>query len=216
MKIKNYRHLLALVVGGLVTIVAYVLLVKSSYFAPFQAWSQHHLVWFVVILFFIKVIGIVWPPIPGGLLTLGAIPIIGWLPAYMADFAGSMLGSTVAFFLAKHWGRHFMEKLFDEVTVQKVLSIKVRPHREIESVIMFRVFGGTIIEAVCYGAGLLGIKYRNFFIGSVLAHLVFGVPVFYLLNQVVSGRDILLNVLFVGVGFSILVALRKRYFEIID
>ncbi|MBI5358232.1 hypothetical protein HZB69_01210 [Candidatus Amesbacteria bacterium] len=92
----------------------------------------------------LKVLGIVWPPLPGGILTLDAIPFIGWFPAYLVDFFGSTVGSSVAFLIGRKYGYPFLQKLFDESTIDKIKHLKIKPHREIEAVTALRIFIGSL------------------------------------------------------------------------
>lgn len=71
------------------SIFVYYLFSKSIYFQIFFSWSRQNIGLFVIVLFLLKILGIVWPPLPGGVFTLAAIPFIGWFPAYLVDFAGS-------------------------------------------------------------------------------------------------------------------------------
>ena len=97
---------------------------------------------------------------------------------------------------------------------KKIKSINVKQHREIESVFVLRMLGGgTVMEAVCYGAGLLNVKYKNFLIGSVLSHILFGIPLFLLTNQLFSTKNIVMTGIWVIVPLFILWKVKGRYFE---
>ncbi len=143
-----------------------------------------------------------------------SIPIIGWQTAYFTDFLGSIVGSSIAFYLGKKYGFDFLKRIFDAKTLEKIQITKVVSKREIEGVFVLRVLtGSTISEAVCYGAGLLNIKYRNFLIGSTLAHLITGIPIYYFTNSLITRGDLTRNVVFILLAIPLLFLLRKRYFE---
>ena len=76
-----------------------------------------------------------------------------------------------------------------------------------------RFFGGTIIEVVCYGAGVLGVGFQNYLIATALAHSVLGVPVFYIAGSILNGKGAFLSILFLCVAFVIFYKLKHRYFE---
>ncbi len=213
MTVKNYKHLLALFLFGFGTLVFYLWFINSSHFPGFLVWSQGNIIFYYFVLVLLKVIGIIWPPIPGGLLTLGSIPVLGWPLAYSADFFGSIVGSTVAYFLARKYGINFMKKIFDENTIEKLTKIRIKPHREIESLFLFRFFGGTIIEIICYGAGLLKVRFRNYLIATILSHIAIGIPAFYLTRNILAGRGILINLSLVTIMLILFFNLRHRYFE---
>jgi uncharacterized membrane protein YdjX (TVP38/TMEM64 family) len=120
MKIKDYKHIIIFTVGLLVTIVAYLWFIKSPYFEIFKIWAEKNFVLYVFILVTLKTIGLIWPPLPGGLLTAGSIPVLGWLPAYLSDLMGSIMGASAAYYIAQKWGYKFINKIFDEVTIEKI------------------------------------------------------------------------------------------------
>ena len=213
MTIQGHKHLFALSAFGFGTIIFYIWFVNTGYFVSFKAWSQQNLVLYCATLFVIKIVGIIWPPIPGGLFTLGSVPILGWPLAYAVDYAGSAAGSSDAFFIARRWGMSFMKKIFDEDTIERLNRGKIRPHREIETVFLLRVFGGTIIEVICYGAGVLGVKYRNFLTATLLSHPLLGIPVYYLAEGLLSGKGFFVNLTLISIAAVLFYKLKNRYFE---
>lgn len=204
---------MALLVFGWGTLIFYLWFIKSPYFGGFVSWSQKNLIIYFSVLLLIKITGIVWPPIPGGLLTLGSIPVLGWPLAYCADLLGSFIGSSIAYFLARRYGLGFMRKIFDEDMIMKIQKVRVKPHREIESIFLFRFFGGTIIEVICYGAGLLRVRFSNYLIATVLSHMALGIPAFYLTHNILAGRGILINLSLALIFVIIFYTFKERYFE---
>ena len=85
---------------------------KSSYFPIVDAWIKTNIVLYVVALFIYKSIGVLFPPIPAGVVTLASIPFLGWFGAYMVDMAGSIFGGIIAYWLGKKYGKKILEKLF--------------------------------------------------------------------------------------------------------
>ena len=111
MKLKTHKHVIVLIAAFAATVILYVWFLHSRYFDGFKFWSQNNIWLYIPLLAFMKIIGIVWPPIPGGVFTLGSIPVLGWLSAYLTDLAGSIVGSSIAFFLAKKYGQNFMKRI---------------------------------------------------------------------------------------------------------
>src|SRR3989344_4538365 len=196
MSIKNNKQFIIIGIFSLVTIVSYIWFSKTSYFELFTLWSQRNKILFIGILLLIKFVGVIWPPIPGGLFTLGAIPIIGWQWAYVIDLIGSETGSVVAYHIGKKYGYSLLNTLFDKKVVNKIKKFKVRKNHEIEAVIILRILlGTTIVELVSYGSGLLGIRLNRFIVGALVSHMIVGIPTFYLDSNILGGRNILLNIL---------------------
>ncbi len=214
MKIKSRKYLILLVLGTVATILLYYLFSKSVYFQIFTSWSRQNIVLFVIVLFLLKVLGIVWPPLSGGVLTLGAIPIIGWFPAYLVDFTGSTVGASLAFLIGKKYGYPFLQKIFDENTINKIKKLKIKPNREIEAVTTLRIFTGSLfMEAICYAAGLLNVSFTSFFIGSIISHLIVGIPTFYLVGGLFNLNNLIFGVLGFAIIIPIFVKLKGRFLE---
>lgn len=212
MNIKSYKHLIIIFAGILVTGLGYLWFYGSPYFEQLSVWAQSHLIALSVALVFIKIIGIIWPPIPGGIFTLGAIPVLGWSHAYLLDLLGSVIGSSIAFWIAQRWGINFLQKIFDQKTIEKIQTIRVHKHREIEAVFVFRLFGSNIVELVCYAAGLLKVSYKNYIIATLLAHMAGGLPFYYFAGELFQGRNIFINIIFVLTAVVLFMIFKKRYF----
>ena len=209
----RYKHLIFLAAGMVLTLAAYLWFLYSPYFDVFEGWAAGHGVELFVALASIKAVGIVWPPIPGGILTFGSIPVIGWKAAYLSDFLGSMIGSSIAFWIARRWGLRFMRKILDEETLLKVRRVKIAPKHEFEALFLLRLFGGTVVEIVCYAAGILGVSYRNFIFASIISHMVIGIPFYYLGGGLFGEQTWISAFLFICL-VALLYKLRKRYFTI--
>lgn len=213
MKIKGYSHLLSLIALFALTVGAYLWFVYSSHYGAFVGWAQSNPLIFYPTLFLTKAAGIVWPPLPGGVLTLGAVYIVGWWQAYLIDISGSIFGSVIAFGIAKKWGRGFVSKILDEKTIEKIDHIRVKPNRQFESIFLFRVFGGTVVEIVVYAAGLLKVSFKKFLIASVLSHMVTGIPMFFFADSIIQRENIYFNVILLVIAVVLFIKMRKRYFE---
>lgn len=203
-----------LVLGFVIVIGSYAWFIQTPYFLTFKAWAEQNLVIFSLFLLVAKIIGIIIPPLPGGLFTLGAIPIIGWWQAFLIDFTGLMIGSTMAYFLGKRYGKKIMLYFFNEQLIEKIENTKIKKNRQIESLFILRVLSGsTITEIICYAAGLLKISYRNFFLGTALAHLVVGLPMFYLANNILEMKNVWISIITFVVAIIFFAKLKARYLE---
>jgi uncharacterized membrane protein YdjX (TVP38/TMEM64 family) len=206
--------ILVFVLAGVVTLVAYWWFKGSVYFDDFTLWASGNVFLLSVSLVVIKIIGIIWPPLPGAVFTLASVPFLGWFLAYLLDLIGSLIGSSIAFWLGKKYGFPFLRKLFGDGLVKRIKKFKVKPRREIESVFLLRTLGGgVLLEMVSYASGLLSISYRNFLIGSILSHILIGIPIYYFVGSLLDGRNILVTV-FSGIVIVLLFfKFKDRYLE---
>ncbi|MBI2103662.1 VTT domain-containing protein [Candidatus Woesebacteria bacterium] len=214
MKIKKRLNISIFIFVAIATLLVYAWFANSSYFPTFKSWVEENIALFVLFLFLVKVAGIVWPPLGGGVFTLGAIPLIGWVHAYLIDFSGSMVGAVICYYLGRKYGEAFLHKVFDERVVRRIKAVKVKKNKEIEAIFVYRMlFGFTIIEAIYYGAGLLKIGFKNFLIGAVISHLAIGVPSFLLIQNVFDGKNLIISALSLLIAVPIFLKFKSRYFE---
>jgi uncharacterized membrane protein YdjX (TVP38/TMEM64 family) len=211
------KGVFSLFFGFIVVAGGYMWFIQTPYFSLFKAWAEQNVITLSIFLVIVKVIGIVIPPIPGGILTLGAIPILGWWQAYVLDFTGAMIGSAIAYYLGKKYGNKLLSKFFDQALIEKMEHTKIKKNRQIESVFLLRfLFGSTIVEIVCYAAGLLKITFRNFMIGSIISHVVLGLPTYYLANNLLELKNLWLSAAILAVGIPFVWKLKGRYIEYME
>lgn len=196
------------------TAASYFIFAQTNQFKEFVTWSQSHILIYIVFLITIKIGGVIYPPIPGGIFTLASIPVLGWQTAYVVDFVGSILGGTACYFLGKKFGYQLLEKVFDKEIISKMELLKVKKKKELEAIIVWRLLaGGTVVEAIYYGAGFFRVGLVNFFLGTSISHLIVGIPSFYLGSTIFSSQNIVLNILLIGLSIGTLYIVRGRYFE---
>lgn len=211
--VKN-KNIIIFFASLFLTIAAYLVFISSSYYNVFLLWAQNNTYLLLSLLVAIKVIGIIWPPIPGGFLSLGSIPFIGWEKAYLSDLIGNILGSIITYHIGRKYGYSILNKLFDENMVKKIKKIKIKKSKSFEMVFLYRVLGTSVLlEVITYGAGILRLPFWPFLTASVIAHVIYNLPAYYLINVAIFG----LNPLLILVSIIALVVLiyktKGRYFE---
>ena len=196
------------------TLVIFYWFFRSPYFLIVDNWVKANIVLYVIYLFIYKSVGVLFPPIPAGLVTMASIPFLGWFNAYLVDFFGSLFGGIIAYFLGKKYGHPLLNKILGSDLTKKIENIKIKKDKEIEGVFVYRLaFGSTILEAIYYGAGFLKIGFKNFLVGSTLSHIVIGVPSFFLANNILNGQNITFTVILTIVGIVFVLFTKGRYFE---
>ena len=213
MGIKKYSNLFVLILLYGSTLAGYLWFINQPFFQGVIDWAQQNFALYFVVLVLVKIASIIWPPLPGGLLTLGSIPVIGWFPAFLAEALGAIGGATIAYFLGRKYGYRFLQKIFSEGAIVRIQRIKIKKEKELEAVFFLRIFTGALFsEAISYGSGVIGIKYRNFFFATLFT-VVLALPMFYFLNEIFVGRNIVIYVPIVLLFAFVFWRMRGRYFE---
>lgn len=214
MKNKKYLNIFIFVFITIFTFLSMYLFIKSPYYQTVNYWIQRNLILYVFCIYLIKILGIIWPPISGGIFTVASIPFLGWKLAFLLDFLGSLSGGSIAYWLGKKYGYNFLNKIFGSNISEKIKNIKIKRGKEIEAIFMYKVlFGNLIIEVIYYGAGVLQVNFPRFLIGSILAHLLVGIPSFYLANNIFSGKDIVITITLAVIAIFVVLKTKGRYFE---
>jgi uncharacterized membrane protein YdjX (TVP38/TMEM64 family) len=211
---KNNKNLIILAVLVITSIIAYSWFTRQPAFQDFMNWAEVNFWTYFAILVVLKIIAVVYPPIPGGIFTIGSIPVIGPLNAFFADMLGSTIGSIIAYHLGKKYGYALLDYLFDPDVVTKIKTVKINKKHEIEAVFLIRAMTFGISEAVSYGAGLLGIKMHNFLIASIASNIIV-LPYFFLWQNVISFnlRNVIYNLIIMLPTAYIFYRFKGRYFE---
>lgn len=216
MKKSLLPYILLLLSFSVFTILFGRVFFRSELFVTFHTWVSGHALLFSIFLFLIKVIGIVWPPLPGGLFTLGAVPLIGWKWAFTIDLVGNLVGSLIAFSLAKRYGKELVQKLFPVETLMGIKKTKIKPEHEMEIVFLLSLLTGLVMaEIASYGFGLIPVKTKNFLIGNSTAHITRNAPLFVLFGTLTGRGSFFVMVLLFAIVVPLLIIARKRYFEIV-
>lgn len=209
---KKNKNLILLILLAAASLAAYIWFMRQPVFEDVVTWAQQNFLLYFGTLVLVKIVAIVWPPLPGGFLTLASIPIIGWFPAFLAETIGSLSGASVAYFLGRRYGYAFLRKILDEKFIAKIQNIKMTGKRELEAIFFLRLFTGLVSEAISYGSGVIGVKYRNFFLGTLAVEIVF-MPTFYFFNEILAGRNLAIYVPSALILVLVFWRMRGRYFE---
>ncbi len=171
----------AIIIVG--SFVGYWFLAKQPFFIEFMGWVQQYFWWHVSVLVLIKVIGLVWPPLPGGIFVMASVPVIGWVAAFWVHAFGVTLGSIISYWIGWKYGMKIVENLFGHEMVEKIRQYKIRHENSHELVLIGKTVAGSIGEVINYGAGVLKIPFWKFFWGSMMS-LIPSVLTFYLIDAV--------------------------------
>jgi uncharacterized membrane protein YdjX (TVP38/TMEM64 family) len=145
---------------GLV-LVGLVLAVKYFGGDNLRAWVEGAGAWAPLALVLAKATTIVAAPLSGGPLYPVAGALFGAGPAILYLFLGDLLGGTVAFFVARRFGRGLVERILAKSNagfLDRALDLM----GTVKGFFVARVCFVALPEAVAYGAGLTKLPYLPF------------------------------------------------------
>lgn len=191
--IKNNAKLYQLILLALLSFVLVILFRNSRYFESVQLFAEDNRIAIVIVLIFAKILAIVWPPFPATIFILGLMPIVGFWPAFLADYIGEIIGSCIAYFIAYKYGYKGISLFLDEKSIKKIERIKVREGRELEFLLILRILGNTFFELVCFAAGLLRVDFKAFLISTIVSYFIVSIVIFKLVEGLLGGGSFYIN-----------------------
>gem|GEM_PF-707159 len=162
----------------------------------------------MIILF--RMLAMIIPPIPGGILSFALIPVIGWFLSFVYAVIGMTLGASIAFFIARKFREPVVAKFvpLQQLTIwEKRLSHKT----EFFTFLLIRLTTGPIMDFISYIAGLTKISFKKFLLATVIAELP-SVFVYYFGGEVYK-KVTEQNSSYVGIGFILILAVLYYSFK---
>jgi len=188
--------------------------VRSGIFHNISEIVQSHVPIYLFVLFLLKTVSIVYPPLPGVVLTIASIPLVGWKLAYFVDILGSFVGATISFYLGKKYGFSLLKLAVGKKLADKVLKIKLKQKTQVEAAIFLRIAsGGMLSDGLAWGASLIGFRYVSFILGYLISHILTTLPVFYLIAASIVFDSWIVVFVIAILAWLILYKLKGRYFE---
>ena len=175
---------------------------------------QKNLFVYLVSLFLIKIVSIIYPPLPGVAFTIASIPFIGWQIAYIIDIVGSIAGATAAYHLGKRYGFPILVRVAGRVIADRVVRIKLKQRNQFEAAIFLRLAsGGLLSDGMAWGASLIGFRYPTFIAGYTVSHIITTMPIFYFVSASISFNSWVVVALAAISAWIVIYKLKGRYFE---
>ncbi len=168
-----------------------------------------------LILILWRIVAIVIPPIPGGIVSLAVLPIFGWFWTFIYSFIGMVIGSTIAFFIARYY-REPVVKHFVPLQQMHKWEGKLSSKTEFFGFLTMRFITSPVFDFMSYIAGLSKISFWKFFLATLIT-LIPDALVFYLGDTVYKSfyqenpyAGILALIIF---GVVLYVLSKKRFFS---
>lgn len=169
---------------------------------------------FLIALMLTKAASIVYPPLPGVVFSLTAIPLVGWELAYLIDMLGSLLGATASYFFGQKYGLSILRRVLGSALTTRITNVKLKPINQIEAAVMLRLAaGGLLSDGLAWGASLIGFRFSSFIVGYAISHVLTTLPVFYALSASLSLHSWALFLAVALVSWLIIFKFKGRYFE---
>ena len=200
---KKHHIVGALTATLFIISVIFFIFLYPSHQSEITTFTVNHPVLAPIIIIVWRFIGVVIPPIPGGVLSFALIPVLGWFWSFVYSTIGLLLGAIVAFFLARKYREPLLKRLMPLQELQQ-WEEKHSGVTQLWGFIILRMITEPVMDFVSYLAGLSKLRFRTFFIATFIS----------LLPSVVSyyaGAAVYAKLAdespYVGIGFFVIVGI---------
>lgn len=203
------KHIPLFIIFAFILLIFLIIYFISSNYAEFitQLIEENAFIGPLLLIIW-RIIGIIVPAIPAGVVSFAAVPVFGWLKTYIYTVVGILIGTSISFWLA----RRFREPLVSRfVPLKKLhqLEGELSERKRFMAIVGLRLFTVPVMDFSSYAAGLTRISFPKFFLATFLASLP-DIAIFYFGEQLfrtVFGKSVIIAVgalFFLGTGYFII------------
>lgn len=173
--------------------------------------TSSHLFIGPMLLIFWRILGIIFPVIPAGVVSFAVVPIFGWFLTYLYTLIGILAGTSISFYVARTFREPIVKRFLPLQKIRK-LENELSRKQEFFAIVALRLFTAPVMDFSSYIAGLTKISFGKFFLATLIASIP-DIGIFYLGEEFykkVFGRSIEIAVVFLFF-IAFIYFLVKRY-----
>jgi len=162
---EDRRRALFILALGIASLAALYVAVRR--YAPFvfdvvalRSWIGQFGVFAPLVFVVVQAVQVVVAPIPGQVVALASGYLFGSIPGTIYSLTGVLIGSAVAFSLAKRYGRTLVEEMLHEDVVTRFDGFVSRVG--LPGLLAFVLIPGLPDDVICFLAGLTTWRLRTF------------------------------------------------------
>ena len=175
---------LAALVGFYFSVRRYAPFVFNT--AELRVWLSQFGVFAPLVFIFLQAAQVVVAPIPGQVVALVAGYLFGPVYGTIYSLTGVLIGSAVAFLLAKRYGRSFVERVIADDVISRFDAFVERVGAP--GLFAFVIIPGLPDDAICFLSGLTKWRLRSFLLVIAIGRLPAYVITVYAGGQFAGGR----------------------------
>ena len=119
-------------------------------------------------LIFWRIIGIIIPAIPAGVVSFAVVPFFGWAQTYLYTLIGILVGTSISFWLARRFREPLVARFLPLKKIHK-LEDSLSHKKRFAAIVALRLFTVPVMDFSSYIAGLTKISFPKFFLATIIA-----------------------------------------------
>lgn len=165
-------------------------------------------IWAPIVSFLLMLFQSVIAPLPAFLITFSNAALFGWIKGAALSWSSAMAGAALCFFLARWFGRNFVERLTSKLALDGIDDFFKQYGQY--TILIARLLPFISFDIVSYAAGLTSMNFWSFFwatgVGQLPATLIYS----YAGEMLVGGTQKFVLGLLILFALSILTVLLKK------
>lgn len=174
---------------------AILLIIYPSYIKTIIDFTSEHKFYGPLFLILLRILGIVIPAIPAGIVSFAVVPLFGWQLTYTYTLIGILIGTSASFWLARRFREPLVARFLSLQKIHK-LEDSLSHKKRFAAIVALRLFTVPVMDFSSYIAGLTKISFAKFFLATMIASLP-DIGIFYFgeeLYKRVFGKSIAIAV----------------------
>ena len=164
-----------------------------------------------VISFLLMVLQSIIAPLPAFLITFANAALFGFWKGALLSWSSAMAGAALSFFIARSFGREFVEKLSSKGALNQIDAFFKRHGKQ--SILIARLLPFVSFDIVSYAAGLSGMSFWGFFIATGIGQTPATLVYSYVGGFLTGGAKWLVTGLLILFALGFMIALGKQLYE---
>jgi len=193
---KKHIAISAVGIFGLLVLLIVIILFNPYRLQSTLAFTAEHLYVGAILLVLLRIIGMIVPIIPGGIVSFAVIPIFGWFVTYICTALGIFIGTSIAFWLARIYKEPLLARFVSLKRIHE-LEKEISGKKEFIALVAFRLFTVPVVDISSYVAGFTKISYKKFALATFLATLPLNLTYYFgeTFYKIIFGKNIFIGII---------------------
>lgn len=191
-----------------------LLVINPAYTDTLIEFTREHKFYGPMFLILWRILGIIVPAIPAGVVSFAVVPLFGWQLTYLYTLIGILIGTSLSFWLARRFREPLVARFLPLQKIHK-LEDSLSHKKRFVAVVALRLFTVPVMDFSSYIAGLTKISFGKFFLATIIASIP-DIGIFYFgeeLYKRVFGKSIAIAVamlFFIGLAYFLFRRYKNR------
>ncbi len=212
---KKHIAISAVGIFGLLVLLIVIILFNPYRLQSTLAFTAEHLYVGAILLVLLRIIGMIVPIIPGGIVSFAVIPIFGWFVTYICTALGIFIGTSIAFWLARIYKEPLLARFVSLKRIHE-LEKEISGKKEFIALVAFRLFTVPVVDISSYVAGFTKISYKKFALATFLATLPLNLTYYFgeTFYKIIFGKNIFIGIIVILIIGSIYFIIKRYRFKL--